>query len=138
MARTTDLPGVFAEALNQRDWERLGGLVAETVEVYLPGRLEPLRGRAVLRSYWRAMVTAFPDLRWEPERWFGDDTRLCVEGRLRGTHLGPLQSPEGPILPPARGHLDLRVCDVYRLEEEGIVEIRSYHDRRDLREQLGV
>jgi ketosteroid isomerase-like protein len=72
--------------------------------------------------------------RHHPLRAGGDDA--AIEGYFRGTHSGPLPSPQGPI--PATGRqFELRFCGLGRVRDDRISEVHVYFDSMSIMTQVG-
>jgi steroid delta-isomerase-like uncharacterized protein len=81
-------------------------------------------------------VDGFPDSRVEITNLFATEDQAVVEFIGRGTNTGPLHMPTGD-LPPTGQPVELRFCDVYRIENGKIVNYRSYYDALSFMQQLG-
>jgi ketosteroid isomerase-like protein len=85
------------DAWNARDLDRYVAMLAEDVEWYDPAMPNPpARGRAAVRAFSEAVLSAFPDFRYEvlgPLCVSADGTRCAVHWRITATHLAPLTPP---------------------------------------------
>jgi len=70
---------VFVDAFNERDWDRVANLHAESVVYWTPDNPEPHKGRAAIRDLFVAYTSAFPDARNRKEQAFGQGDWVCVE-----------------------------------------------------------
>jgi len=85
-----------------------------------------------------AYLRAFPDLHCELTNVIGDDEYFAYEWVGRGTHTGPLASPQGEI-PPTGRRIEVRACSVIRLNAQGLIaEEREYWDMAGFMQQLGL
>src|SRR5919202_5603668 len=90
------------EALSAHDLDRVSAVVDENFEFVDVGGGDVVHSRDEWRAFCDVYVTAFPDLT--------QDVRLLVDGGeyafaevvARGTHTGPLATPEGEIAPTGR------------------------------------
>jgi predicted ester cyclase len=55
----------------------------------------------------------------------------------RETHTGPLVGPSGELSPTGRA-VELRIGEVYRIEDGKIALMRAYYDSSTMMRQLGV
>ena len=94
-------------------------------------------GHAGYREFHNNWVTAMPDCKVEIVNVVSDDESTVVEMIARGTHTGPLVGPQG-TLPATQKKLELRVCELFRLQDGLIVESRVYFDAATMLRQLGV
>ena len=85
----------------------------------------------------QAFAAAVPDTRNTITRCVQDGDDAAVEGYFRGTHTGPLPSPQGPI--PATGRqFELSFCGLGRVRGERISEVHVYFDSMSIMAQLGL
>lgn len=124
------------EAYNEKDWEAAREALSPDIvydEVASNRRVE---GTKEVLNTWRGWAKAFPDSKGtiEEERVDGDTVVFCL--RWRGTHSGPLSLPTGEILPTQK-KIDVRGCQVIRLEDDVAVEITHYFDMLTMLSQLG-
>ena len=126
------------EALNAQDWDRYLGLHAESFVLYAPDSPEPRKGRAALREWIQGFVNAFPDLRAETVRSFGQGDWVCVEYNVSGTHKGPLAGPGGEAIPATNKPIRLPGTVVFKVEGGEITEAHEYYDILGMMAQLGL
>jgi len=125
------------EALSAHDLDRVAAVVDEKFEFEDVGGGETAHGRDEWREFCAKFVTAFPDL--------SQDVRLLVDGGeyafaevvARGTHTGPLATPEGDI-PPTGRTIEVPFCVLVRAREGLLSEGREYYDALSLLGQLGL
>lgn len=125
------------EAINQRDWKRFASLHADSFVQYSPNLAEPINGPRAVREYLESYVEAFPDVRLEKLRSFGQEDWVCLEFAFSGTHTGPMTSGEETIPAtnkPVRGHETI----LLRLADGKLVEAREYYDQLGFMQQLGL
>ncbi len=85
----------------------------------------------------KAWAAAVPDGRHTITRCVQDGDDAAIEGYFRGTHSGPLPSPQGPI--PATGRqFELRFCGLGRVRGDRISEVHVYFDSMSIMTQLGL
>lgn len=81
---------------------------------------------------------AFPDMHRELYRVYASGNIAVVQLALQGTHLGPLNLPEG-TLPPTGKRMDAPCCDVFELTDDGkIKRFDCYPEGTIILTQLGV
>ncbi len=123
-------------ALNTRDIEAYLANQRPDVEVLVPGGVA-LHGRDELRRYTEAMWTAFPD----GSLAFGDQALaedvVATEVVFRGTHTGPMLTPDGPI-PPTGNRVTLRSASILRIKDGLIASEHIYLDQLEMLTQLGL
>jgi ketosteroid isomerase-like protein len=75
----------------------------------------------------KAWAAPLPDGRHPITRCVQDGDDAAIERYFRGTHSGPLPSPQGPI--PATGRqFELRFCGLGRVRGDRISEVHVYFD----------
>ena len=126
------------EAINAQDWDRFLGLHSESHVLYAPDSPEPRKGREALREWIQGYATAFPDLRVETVRSFGQGDWVCVEWVVTGTHTGPLMGPGGETIPATNKTARVPGSSVFKVEGGEITEDREYYDLLGLMAQLGL
>jgi len=111
-------------------------LGAPTLEMQVPGG-SPGSGPDGLEQLYAVWQEAFPDNHAEILSLLSEGHGAALEGRLTGTHTGPLRLPAGEIPPTGR-----RVSLGYTLHvTEGggrMTSYRLYFDRVDFMTQLGL
>jgi len=80
---------------------------------------------------------AFPDMHRELYRVYVSGNIVVVQLALQGTHLGPLQLPNG-TLPPTGNKMDAPCCDVFELTDGKINRFDCYPEGSVILTQLGV
>ncbi|GAA0288302.1 ester cyclase [Kineococcus aurantiacus] len=109
-----ELLGVYRGYLaccNERRFDELGRFVSERVS-----GSAPVDGLAAYVEGVRAVITAFPDYRWEPLTLVVDGDTLAVRLTGRGTHRGPF----GGLAPTGR-RVEVQELVVYRFEDGLVV-----------------
>jgi len=99
---------------------------------------EVFQGREAIKESYAASLRAFPDM--EPEFWniMSCGEYFIYEGTSRGTHTGPLATPEGDI-PPTGRKIEIRFAFIAKMNSEGLVqEDRTYFDSALMMQQLGL
>jgi steroid delta-isomerase-like uncharacterized protein len=125
------------EAINQRDWKRFASLHTDSFVQYSPDLAQPINGPQAVREHVESYVGAFPDVRLEKLRSFGQEDWVCLEFAFSGTHTGPMMS-DGRTIPatnkPVRGQETI----LLRLEDGKLAEAREYFDQLGFLRQLGL
>jgi quinol monooxygenase YgiN/predicted ester cyclase len=125
-----------AETWNAHDrdaWQAL--LDQQAFAVQAPGGMS-LAGREAIDTFWNTWHDAFPDNHLSTVGIYGDEHGGVLEGRFTGTHTGTLRGPAGEI--PATGRsVDVRFCEVHRVDSGKIIDSHLYFDQLDMLTQLG-
>ena len=127
------------DAFNSYDLDRAATMVTEDFElVDFAAGGQTFRGPEGLREWFQTFLTALPDARTELINVVAAEEWVFSEHIGRGTHTGPLVGPSGE-LPPTGRAVELRIGEVYRIEEDGkIALMRAYYDGATMMRQLGL
>jgi hypothetical protein len=129
----------FHEFLTNGDAKATAALYAENATIWDNANLKLERGRDAVERAHTEILTAFPNLSGEIANVVGGLTdAFAVELTCRGSHTGPLKTPEGEI--PATGkRFEINVLMYGRVNEQGLcVEDRTYFNLADLQKQLSA
>jgi predicted ester cyclase len=97
-----------------------------------------MHGREAVRASVQSWLTAFPDTKWHVKNLMSSGDTFIAEGLFRGTHTGPLGTPEGEI-PPTGKSVELPCCFIGQVSENGLIaEDRTYLNAAIMMEQLGL
>jgi len=122
---------------NDRRFDEAEALIhPEAIFTYQHAR-EEFIGRSGYRELARRWEEAFPDaaLSITDLTVLGDS--VCTEWLGSGTHLGMLDIPGFPTLPPTMLSVHLPMCETIRVVEGLVVESRLAFDAEELRRRLG-
>jgi predicted ester cyclase len=123
------------EAVNQRDFDYLAALGAPESEWFdVPYDFTDTGESAIVRP-WQGWLAIFPDSVSEVQRIVSLGDQVVAQGITRATQQGVFPSPAGD-LPPTGGRMEVRFCDVYRLENGKIIRDDSYFDFYSILKQL--
>jgi steroid delta-isomerase-like uncharacterized protein len=125
------------DALSEHDLDRVAAVVDERFEFVDMGGGDVVHSRAEWRAFCSVFVTAFPDLMQDVRLLVDAGEYAFAEVVARGTHTGPLATPEGEIAPTGRT-IDVPFCVVVRSRDGLLVEGREYYDAATLLKQLGL
>src|SRR5436309_11657767 len=87
----------LADAFNERNFDRVRELLADDLVFVDYAMGATIGGIDGFVDYARGFATAFSDMRLEALSYVGDDTRAAGEFMGRGTHDGPLVTPQGEV-----------------------------------------
>jgi predicted ester cyclase len=124
------------EGVQERDFVKALSVFADDVERTMSGA-GTLRGLEAFKAVIQVFPDAFLDIAFAVDTWIETDGTLVAEGRVRGTHTGPLTTPEGEI--PATGRrLDLPFADILQVRGDKFSLLHVYFDRLEMMNQLGL
>jgi ketosteroid isomerase-like protein len=122
---------------NHRDRDGYLACYAPDCEITAPGFVG--KGHQAVNDFWDAYITAFPDNRVVLTATIGGHgSRAVEEGRLEGTHTGPLVGEDGDALPPTGNHASAPFLGVHTERAGLLTSSRFYFDQFDFLTQLGA
>ena len=120
---------------NNRDRDGYLACYAHDCEITAPG-FEG-KGHQAVNDFWDAYMIAFPDNRIVLATTVGGHGPHAVEeGRLEGTHTGPLIGEGGSALPATGNHVSGPFVGVHTERNGLLTSSRFYFDQLDLLTQL--
>jgi steroid delta-isomerase-like uncharacterized protein len=132
--RRDEITERYLAAWNAHDADAVAAFFAPDAVYDDRGAAQVARGRDAIRAHVRAVVEAFPDLRFELVRASHGDDFTCAEWTCRMTHRGDLSG-----LAPTGRTLESAGVDVATLRADGaIVHLVSYYDAAAIMRGLGV
>jgi steroid delta-isomerase-like uncharacterized protein len=136
MADAQAVGAQFVEAFNAHDEARIRELNAEHGVFEAPGDVQ-LEGRDANTEYAMSWLNAFPDARLNVHNELAAGNWVVQEFTFEGTHTGPLQTPMGEV--PATGRsLKGRGAQIFKVEDDAVVDTRLYFDQVQVMTQLGL
>jgi steroid delta-isomerase-like uncharacterized protein len=115
--------------------DELSALLAPDCHFKMPGM--DLAGRAPMLQMLRGYRTAFPDLHHSVKHAVEAGDTIALELEVSGTHLGPMQTPQGSV--PATGKKVVwESCDYVRVANGVIKSWHVYHDSVPFLTALGL
>jgi ketosteroid isomerase-like protein len=137
MAGNADVLRELVEAFNRRDYERAAGLVTDSCEFLDVAAGETYHGPEGIVEAFRTWESAFPDMVIRTLSIVETERGAAGEFVGRGTHDGPLPSPEGEIGPTGK-KVDERFSIIAEVEAGKITGFREYYDAMTMMAQLGL
>jgi ketosteroid isomerase-like protein len=133
---TRDLVARFYENFDRGEIAAALELFSSELETIDPG-MGTVHGLKPFREYLETLKRAMPDARAVVEAIYDAGDMVIVEGRLVGTHTGPLAGPDGDVAPTG-ARVDLRFADVSGVRNGKIVSYHTYYDQLGMLTQLGL
>ncbi|MBU8900022.1 nuclear transport factor 2 family protein [Corallococcus sp. H22C18031201] len=121
------------QAFNEKDVKRVGARASPDARIV---RVPSGESLGVIEDF-QGWATAFPDGQVEVTQMVAQGDCVVAEIIGRGTHQGPLSSPQGPIAPTQR-RVEMRLVDVYFFRDGKVTGGRTYFDAMSLMRQLGL
>jgi steroid delta-isomerase-like uncharacterized protein len=136
MTRQQTIVSQFYESFADGEIDSALTVFADDLETVDPG-MGTVHGLPRFRQYLEAFKRAMPDARAVISRMYEAGDTVIVEGRLLGTHTGPLEGPDGDIEPSGRT-IDVPFADFSLVRDDRIVSYHTYYDQVSLLSQLGL
>ena len=127
----------MTKCMENRDMEGLAALYAEDAVATTPDAGE-LKGREAIVAYLTTIVVALPDFRWESLAEHESGNTSADEGWVCGTNTGPIELPDGSVIPPTGRSVRVRGVDLATVENGQIVRHNFYFDQVEFLTQLGL
>lgn len=122
----------FTEAFNNRNASALDNLVAQNVIEHRPGIQSSLN---TYKQFLNSMITAFPDFQTTIDHILAEDDKVVVFTTTNGTHQGPfILAP----VPPTGKQVSFKAADMYRIENDRIVEHWDVIESLDMLREIGA
>lgn len=121
----------LGELINNGEIDRLDEVFGTNVVDHdpAPGQASGVQG---IKDFWTQFLTAFPDLKIQPEALVADEQHVTVVLTVSGTHQGTFQGLE-----PTGQQIQVRGIQVGRFEDGKIVERWGATDEAGMMKQLG-
>src|SRR5712691_3932632 len=124
---TATLARTHLDLYNRRDFEKGATLVTEDAKIInIPFGIT-LNGRSGYKEFGQNWANAFTDSKVEVTNVIATEEWAAVEYTARGTHNGPLITPQATI--PATGRkIEVKFCQIFRVHDGKVSELRLYFD----------
>ena len=136
MADARQVGADFVAAFNDHDERRIRELNAENTVFEAPGDVR-IEGREAATQYAMAWLNAFPDARLTVTNELVSSDWVAQEFTFEGTHEAPLSGPAGEV-PATNRRLSGRGVQIFRVENDAVVDTRLYFDQVQVLTQLGL
>lgn len=130
------LATALIDSIDSHDLDPVPNLYADDAVIEDPGGARFVGGEQ-LTAHLQRLLVAFPDIHHEVLHTIETDTAAAVQGRITGTHTGPLSLPDRTIAPTGRT-IELRFAFHVQAQDGRIVRDDLYIDRADMLRQLGL
>jgi steroid delta-isomerase-like uncharacterized protein len=135
MAEARELGERWFDTMKTGDTQAIAALLTDDVDFYSPGG--QVDGPQEVAQFVGAFATAVLDSEFDIRIWVESGSTAVAEGTYRGTHTGPMMTPQGEI--PATGKsIDLPFVTVFEARDGKISAHRAYWDNATFSMQLGL
>jgi steroid delta-isomerase-like uncharacterized protein len=119
---------------NRHDLDAVMNTFGETPQYHDEAWGEHYQGRNGVRSYYRALISALPDLAIDVKRRHITEEHVILEVVITGTHLGGWRG-----LPGTGRRVEFPLCAIYSFDtQEKLSGERIYYDRAVALRQVGL
>jgi steroid delta-isomerase-like uncharacterized protein len=126
------------DCYNAGDFDRLRSLLADDFyeeELATQRRLEGADARIEAAQGWKR---AFPDEQGTIAGVYTSGNTVVLELTWKGTHSGPLSTPDGRELPPSNKPVTVKSVQVIEIEGGKMKALRHYFDLMTLLQEIGA
>jgi predicted ester cyclase len=124
-------------AYNDKNWDRVRATVTPDFLYDEIGTRRNLSGADEAINAWKGWAGAFPDSAATFHGALVSGNTVVLEVSWKGTHLGLLQTPQGPVAGTGKP-IEIRACIVSEIAGDKARSQRHYFDMLTLLDQLGL
>jgi ketosteroid isomerase-like protein len=134
MESSVELHRTAHDAFNNRDWDHLRSLVAETIAYDDRARGQQLRSFDEFLGWLKEWTTGMSDARvGDPDYLEAGEYSICRFAG-RGTNDGPI----GPAAAVTGKRMDMPFCEIMRFQDGKAVSGEIFYDQLTMLAQLGL
>jgi steroid delta-isomerase-like uncharacterized protein len=124
-------------AYNEKNWEAVRASISPDFVYEEVATNRTVQGPDQVIPLWQGWATAFPDSKATFHHELASADTVVFEVTWRGTHKGPLQTPNGSIA--ATGNrIEVRACMAIEVADDKAKVQRHYFDMATILQQIGV
>jgi steroid delta-isomerase-like uncharacterized protein len=124
------------EAFNAGNWEEMRAMLASDSRYDELGTQRKIEGPDKIVELFKGWKTAFPDAVGTVTSAFASGSKAALEVTWKGTHTGPLETPEGTIAASGKRQETSAAFFLF-FEGDKIKESHHYFDSMTLLKQIG-
>ncbi len=125
-------------AYNQKDWDKVRSSITNDCVYDEVATNRRVQGSDQVTETWKAWAESIPDSRASFDNEYASGGKVVLEITWRGKQTGPLQTPDGSVIPPTGKNIELRACQIVDVEDGKVKTVRHYFDLMTMMQQLGV
>ena len=127
----------LVDAHSVGDWAAVKGALSPDSVYEEYGTQRRIEGSDAIVAALQGWRRAFPDVKGTVNRVTSGENTAALEITWRGTHMGPLETPNGSV--PASGKpLDLQTFWVVDIQDDSVRSSRHYFDTLTILQQIGA
>ena len=124
-------------AYNAKNWDGVARTITADAVYDEVANRRTARGASDVVTMWKGWAEAMPDSNATIESAHVSGETVILELTWRGTHTGPLRTPNGDL--PATGNtMEVRSCFIADVSEGKTRVMRHYFDMATMLAQLGI
>lgn len=138
MSNSADIVRALADSFNAREWDNARKYLSDDLEFVDLAMGHTTHGPDEFLAYAQGWAGAFSDMQLEVRSAIGDDNHAAGEFVGRGTHDGPLPSPDGQMIAATGRSMEepfTWFCDV---SGGKLTSVRDYYNPMSIMSQLGL
>ncbi len=124
-------------AYSNKDWKAVRASITSDFVYDEVATHRKAKGADEVMTLWKGWAEALPDSKATFHEVYVSGTTVVLELTWKGTHTGPLETPDGPIAPTGK-KIEIRACNVMKVAGEKVSMQRQYFDMATMLAQLGV
>ncbi|HEY7529685.1 MAG TPA: ester cyclase [Gemmatimonadota bacterium] len=124
-------------AYNEKNWDAVRDVLHPDCVYDEVATNRRTKGHDDILAVWKGWAAAFPDSRGSFDGTAVGGDAVTMELTWRGTHTGPLRTPDGETAPTGK-RIEIRACQVVQVGGDRVSSIRHYFDMATLLRQLGL
>ena len=124
-------------AYNNKDWQAARACLTPDFVYDEVATHRKVQGIDEVLTLWKGWAAAFPDSKATFHSAHVSGSTVVIELTWKGTHTGPLETPDGPIAATGK-KIDMRACNVLEIAGEKAQLQRQYFDMATMMQQLGL
>jgi steroid delta-isomerase-like uncharacterized protein len=124
----------YFKALSSGDLAGAVDLVTDEGQFLSP--MGQIHGKDAIRAFLGGFDTAFPGARFDISTVLESGSLVAIEGVYRGTHEGPLATPDGGALPATGRTVSAPFVTIFEIVDGAITSHRPYWDVAGFMAQL--
>jgi len=123
-----DLAREGFRAFNENDQDGFRAMLADDVVYREFATHTEAHGKDEVMAAVFKWKIAEPDMVGPVDRMTVEGDRVACEVVWRGTHTGPLQMPDGSVVPPSGKSTAITACGVLTFKDDKLAEMNHYYD----------
>lgn len=126
------------DLINRKDFEGTLKFFDNNAESTIIPREKIYKGPEGFRQFLQLRGNIASDTKYEVANIVSCEDTVAVEYTLKGKQDGPYPLPEGGEFPASGKNIDLKCCDLIKIQNGKVISWKSYTDLYTVMHQLGV